>query len=294
MVARSSTDTIPEYYDEGFLPWPWPEDEVPERMPIEMMQSPTIKQILMILLFHLEPSLRLFVDTNTPIRFNPNNRRVFIAPDICIAFDVDVAVIRLRESYDLWEVGKPPEFVLEVASRSTYRRDLYQKPEVYAYIGAEEYWMFDPTGGDMYGQALAGYRLVDGRYEPIDVTSNEHGFESGYSEALGAGLCSVELSRQAELVDIQPHFVFLPDYGNHTQLLLQDAETGLYIPNGLGLPGERDAAVAERDAERERATQAETHAMQAETHAMQAEARATRAEAEAARLRQQLRRLEQD
>ncbi len=97
-----------------------------------MMQSPTISQIFMILLFHLEPSLTLFVDTNTPIRFNPNNRHSFIAPDICAAFDVDAPSIRFKDSYDLREAGKPPDFAPEVASRSTYRRDLHQKPDIYA------------------------------------------------------------------------------------------------------------------------------------------------------------------
>ena len=126
MVAKT-TDKIPEYYDEGFLPWPWPEDEVPERIPIEMMQAPAIRYLWMLLSEYYGLGLTMFSDTNIPIRFDPANRRVFIAPDICLAFDVDAIAIGIRESYDIWEVGKPPDFVLEVASRSTYRKDLVRK-----------------------------------------------------------------------------------------------------------------------------------------------------------------------
>ena len=267
MVVRT-TDTIPEYYDEGCLPWPWPEDEVPERIPVTMMQSPTIRRILMILLHYLGPSATLFIDSNTPVRFNPNNRRVFIAPDICIAPDVDALAISLRESYDLWEVGKPPAFALEVASSSTYRKDLYEKPSVYEWIGFGEYWMFDPTGGELYGRALTGFILVDGSYEPIEIAPNEHGFESGYSDFLKLRLCSIDRSRHSELAAMQPEMTFSFEESIYSaQMILQNPETGLYLPEAW-------AAEAQR--------------------AEQAEARAERAEAENARLRERLRRMERE
>ena len=72
--------------------------------------------------------------------------------------------------------------------------------------------MFDPTDGYLYGQALAGFLLVDGRYEPIDVAPNEHGLESGYSEALRLRLCSLERSRLPELEWIQPDLSLRDDY----------------------------------------------------------------------------------
>ena len=280
MVVRT-TATIPEYYDEGFLPWPWPEDEVPARLPIEIMQSPTIKQLIIILAHSLGPrAATTFVDTNIPLRFDPTNRRVFIAPDICVSFDVDLFAIRYEDTYDLWEIGKPPEFVLEVASPSTYRNDLYQKPEIYAYIGVEEYWMFDPTGGDLYGQALAGYRLVDGKYEPIGTDMNEHSVESGYSEALELRLCSVELSRQNEILAVQPDFVFMTDDFNPCQLLLQDPNTGLYLLNAEGVSRQYEMAEAQAERAEARVERVEAQVELAEAQAERAEARAERVEAQ--------------
>ena len=259
-MATRATQKIPEYYDEGCLPWPWPEDEVPERIPIEMMQSPTIRRILMILRHRLGPNSGLFMDSNIPVRFNPNNRRVFIAPDICIAPDVDVLAIGLRNSYDLWEVGQPPAFALEVASSSTYRKDLHERPSIYEWIGLGEYWMFDPTGGELYGRPLTGFKLVDGRYEPIEMAPNEHGLESGYSDFLRLRLCSIDPSRHSELAAIQPEITFNFEESIYSaQMLLQNPETGLYLP---------EAWVAEAR-------------------------RADRAEAENARLRERLRQMEQ-
>lgn len=280
MVVRT-TDKIPEYYDEGFLPWPWPEDEVPERLPIDMKQSESIKYLIFAIRLYFGARLNLFLDTNIPIRYDPSNRRVFIAPDVCVSFDVDMSAISDTDSYDMWEIGKPPEFVLEVASPSTYRRDLYEKPDIYAYLGVSEYWMFDPRGGELYGQTLAGYRLVDGRYEPIETAPNQQGFDSGYSEALGIRLCAVERSKQDEILTIQPDFVFMQEHYNAAfYALMQDTETGLYVLNADGFVRQNSLSEARADMAEARAGTAETRADTAEARADTAEARADRAESE--------------
>ena len=46
------------------------------------------------------------------------------------------------------EVGKPPEFVLEIASRTTARRDETVKREGYAKLSVPECWGFDGSGRD--------------------------------------------------------------------------------------------------------------------------------------------------
>jgi Uma2 family endonuclease len=295
MVTRFTTDTIPEYYDEGSFPWPWPEDELPERIFIEMLQASTIEligQFLKDLQEHRGDIASLFMISNIPIRYDPSNRRVFIAPDWYISFDVDMEAISEKLSYDVWEVGKPPEFALEVASPSTYRKDLYEKPDIYAYIGIGEYWMFDPTGGDLYGKALSGFRLVDGGYEPIKTALNEHGLESGYSEVLRLRLCAIEKSRRSELLAVQRdmEMVFQDDY-NPAQLLVQDPETGLYLLNVKGIGAQANQAETRADraeAERDMA-QAERDGLRAELDAERA--RAEQVEAENAELREKLQRM---
>ena len=88
-------------------------------------------------------------------------------PDLLIAFGVNPDLWGARNGYLIPEQGKPPDFVMEVASESTARRDETLKREAYAAMGVPEYWRFDPTGGNRYSTHLAGDRLVDGRYVPI-------------------------------------------------------------------------------------------------------------------------------
>ena len=64
-----------------------------------------------------------------------------------MAFGVDAKAIRPRKLYLPWEVGKPPDWVLEIASESTRRQDVNRKPTIYAQVGVPEYWRFDPTEG---------------------------------------------------------------------------------------------------------------------------------------------------
>ncbi len=87
------------------------------------------------------------------------------------------------------EVGKPPDFILEVASRSTGRNDYTTKRKGYAGYGVREYWRFDHTGGRYHDAALAGDVLVDGEYEPVEITREPDGLIWGHSEVLGLDLC---------------------------------------------------------------------------------------------------------
>ena len=87
-------------------------------------------------------------------------------------------------SYVISEQGKPPDFVMEIASESTGQEDTGNKRTWYADLGIPEYWRFDQTGR-FHGSRLAGDRLVDGRYEPIAIEEIEPGILQGYSAALG-------------------------------------------------------------------------------------------------------------
>ena len=94
------------------------------------------------------------------------NSRNKIAPDVLVAFGIGT---HKRSSYFVWEEGKPPDWVLEVASPSTKKKDLDDKRRKYAEMGVPEYWMFDAKG-DVYPPGtprLQGLKLVDGEYRPL-------------------------------------------------------------------------------------------------------------------------------
>ena len=112
-------------------------------------------------------------------------------PD-CIFVDglEDPDGIIATNGYVIDEVGKPPDLVFEAASKSTGRRDLTVKREGYALLGVTEYWRFDPSGGEYHGVALAGDRLVEGKYEPIEIHEEPGGLLWGYSAVLDLHVCS--------------------------------------------------------------------------------------------------------
>ena len=105
-------------------------------------------------------------------------------PDLLVAFDTDPAVCVTRNGYVISEQGKPPDFVLEIASPSTGRRDTTVKRQGYAALGIPEYWRFDHTGGDIHGAPLGGDLLVDGAYEPIPIERIDDQIYQGYSAVL--------------------------------------------------------------------------------------------------------------
>ena len=116
-------------------------------------------------------------------------------PDCVVAFGVEPKAIIARNGYVISEVGKPPEFVLEIASRTTARRDETVKREGYAKLSVPECWGFDGSGKGFYSQPLWGGRLVGDTYEPIELTVEADGVVRGYSHALSLYLCSDDENR---------------------------------------------------------------------------------------------------
>ena len=111
------------------------------------------------------------------------------SPDLVVAFDVDAEAIIQRNGYVISEVGKPPDFALEVASESTGRRDYTVKRTAYARYEIQEYWRFDQSGGRWHDAPLAGDTLVDGVYVPIPIHREPSGLLWGRSEVLGLDVC---------------------------------------------------------------------------------------------------------
>ena len=121
------------------------------------------------------------------LRDDPGNAAERLAPDCVVAFGVDPGAIVERNGYVISEVGKPPDFVLEVASRATGRRDYTVKRDGYAGYGVGEYWRFDHTGGRYHDAPLAGDRLVGGVYEPFPVNREPGRVDMGSQPGTGVG-----------------------------------------------------------------------------------------------------------
>ena len=80
-----------------------------------------------------------------------------------------------------------PQFVLEVASRSTVDRDRGFKMEQYRRLGVREYWQLDQEGG-LLPRELMGHRLRRGRYEGLAPSGRVGLAREYHSEVLGLSL----------------------------------------------------------------------------------------------------------
>ena len=160
------------------------------------------------------------------------------------------------------EVGKPPDFVLEVASRSTGRRDYTVKREGYAGYGVREYWRFDHTGGEFHDAPIAGDILVGDKYEPIEIYEGSEGLLWGHSAVLGLDLC-----------------------WDDGELRLRDPLTGDFLPTPEELQSESEAAHISAEAERAARETAEARTESERAARQSAEARVAELEAELRRLR---------
>jgi Uma2 family endonuclease len=92
-----------------------------------------------------------------------------VAPDVMVIFGVAPGG---RDSYKLWEEGQAPRVVFEMTSKGTQQEDQVIKRHLYAQIGVEEYWLFDPKG-EWLESPLMGFRLVQNEYVPISDLRSE-------------------------------------------------------------------------------------------------------------------------
>ena len=165
----------------------YPPNEKPR--PDGMRQEIVITQQLHVFREYFRDRSDVVMSANNFIYYEQGNPRARVAPDWYVSFGVNPEAIISRESYLVWEVGKVPEFVLEIASRSAWRNDLGWKRDLYAALGVGEYWRFDPTGNRYYPAPLAGNRLVDGAYRPMATETGPDGVISGYSFELDVTIC---------------------------------------------------------------------------------------------------------
>lgn len=169
----------------------------PDPMPDAMLRYPILRGLLAVLSSRAQanyPGQHLFDSSNTIVCYDPSDLNIRVSPDYYFAVGIDPETVKHRGIYRTWVQGKPPDFVLEVASPSTARNDETTKRNIYAGMGVPEYWRYDPTDliipnqRPLYAVPLVGEILVDGGYQPLDITAGPEGSIMRYSPALGVSL----------------------------------------------------------------------------------------------------------
>ena len=98
------------------------------------------------------------------IYYEEGNPTAVVAPDVFVIPGVPQADRRI---YKTWEYeGKTPALVIELTFSKTRYEDLGKKRVLYADLGVQEYYIFDPLG-DYLEPHLRGYQLVDSELLPL-------------------------------------------------------------------------------------------------------------------------------
>ena len=145
--------------------------------------------IVTALALHLADFPEAVVASEVPVGPTVSNRNDVRIPDLLVALQCNRGLLEEQRGYSIESQGGAPDLVLEVASPTTGRNDYTDKRLKYEGYGVTEYWRFDPSGGTYYDAALAGDRLVEGRYSPIEIEHLAEGRWRGYSDTLRLYVC---------------------------------------------------------------------------------------------------------
>lgn len=135
----------------------------------------------------------VYVSTDLLIYYVEGDPTVRVAPDVFVAFGVGKGD---RGSYRVWEEGRLPDVVFEVASHLSWPEILGSKKDQYEKIGFPEYIVFDPEG-EFIQPRLQGFRLQNGRYRPIPLEAD------GSLESRTTGLRIEPEGKNLRLVDLE-------------------------------------------------------------------------------------------
>ena len=229
------------------------------------------------LMRHFRDRRDVYVSGDLLIYYEEGNPRVSIAPDVFVVFGVEK---RQRLNYKLWEEGRAPSFVLEVASPSTWREDVGRKRSVYARLGVREYWQYDPLGEHLPAR-LQGERLTTTGYVRQPAATGLDGTLTLRSETLGLELRAAP-GREMRFRDPATG----DDLGSHDEeaagRVAAEQRAAAEAENRAKEAAARLEAAAARAAAETRVAAVETQVAAAEARATAAETRATAAETRAA------------
>jgi Uma2 family endonuclease len=194
---------------------------------------------------------RVYMASDLLVYYQEGDPTQFIVPDDFVVLDCEPG---RRRTFKTWAEGKCPNVVFEVTSRGTRQNDEIWKPPIFAKLGIQEYFLYDPTS-DYLNPPLQGFRLVDGGYVRIE------------SDAGGAIACE-QLGILLRL--------------DGSDLVMVDARTGQLLLTA------EEAAIADAHAQAEKAQEEAEARRAAEAAAAAAQTRAAELEAELKRLREVL------
>ena len=152
-----------------------------------MRQARELVQAFISLDHHYSEDPDVEVCADLLIYYKKKGPRRRLAPDVFVAFGVRKDLDRM--TYNVWEEGKAPDWVLEILSDATYKEDLDPnlRQRIYCRMGVREVWLFDPKG-EFTHPRLQGLHLADQAYRRLPEIEVPNVPLALYSPVLGLQL----------------------------------------------------------------------------------------------------------
>lgn len=155
-----------------------PGDLYSDEPPLETdLHRDQIDLLIRLLKWYWRDRQDFYASGNLTIYYSPTQRKSsdFWGPDFFVVLGTER---KPRKSWVVWEEdGKYPNLIVELLSESTAATDRGLKKQIYQDIfRTPDYFWFDP-----HSLEFEGFHLVDGTYQPIELT--EQGWR--WSEQLG-------------------------------------------------------------------------------------------------------------
>ena len=180
-AGRLGPATSAPFDDEPVYPLDPPLVDV--RMPVKPPHA-TATAYSRMALMHRYPDAEVGDDQHMFFSEPGKEKQSLLSPDVFVALKVPRRAT--RDDYDADLLG-PPDFVLEVLSRSTWQHDVGRKLDCYQQIGVRECLLFDVKGEDRArtGKELWGFALTPERRQPMEEVTLPNGERGVYSAVLG-------------------------------------------------------------------------------------------------------------
>ena len=191
----------------------------------------------------------VLVEADRIVYYKAGDASASIVPDVFVVLGVGS---HPRRTYKVWEEGRPPDFVMEVASPATFGNDDVIKPRIYARMGVREYFQFDPEPeARLLTPRLQGRRLQGGSYHALRTER----------------LPGIEASVHSEVLGLDIHF-------DGNELLVWDSKRGRYWSVTASERRAEAEARARRQAQEQAQAEAEARTVAEQRAQAETEARA--------------------
>ena len=162
MATSTKEARIPSVPTDAAIFYP---EEDGKPMAVSDLHRRILIRTLLVLEAYFAQNTEVYVSGDILMYYVEGDPRKSVSPDVLVAFGLGM---KPRRTYQVWNEGKVPDFVMEFSSKNTYRKDLAEKMELYASLGIQNYFLYDAEG--LYlPSPLMGFALADGLYVPISA-----------------------------------------------------------------------------------------------------------------------------